>query len=393
MTYNIPNNKFVFTLHNWTPADWEHLKRFSKENEHVAYLKVAQETGSEGESPHLQGCVYFNSRTFKKQRPSAISKLLMGPNKNVCLPDPKNPGMYLKHHYHVDGMRGTLQEAADYCGAMFKEQGCKIHEQGKIPTTQQGRRTDHEEAQEKIIEAAKAGTAFDDVKLMLPRFADQSLEWMRNLYLQHRPQLENFFDHNPLYKWQKDLATYLNSKKPDPRKILFVVDIEGNLGKTKFALNAQHLIPDKDVFHCTPKDGKSLSSLVPDDGTDIFLIDSPRKVQYDLPYDFIEEVKNGFVTNTKYQCCKKEFKVPHVVVFMNSHPQFGKCILSKDRYVIIEPSLTPEERLKLEQQEEEEQDPYIQQFMERTIAWQEEREVHNEERQEERAAKRARTAQ
>ena len=391
MPYTIPNNKFVFTLHNWTPTDWEYLQHFAETNDNVAYLKVAQETGSEGESPHLQGCVYFNSRTFKKQRPSAISKLLMGPNKNVCLPDPKNPGKHLKHHYHVDGMRGTLQQASEYCGGMFKEEGCETYEYGEIPTSQQGRRTDHEEAQEKIIESAKTGVPFNDVKLALPRFADQSLPWMRDLYLQHRPRNDNLFDLNKPYEWQSDLAKYLNDKKPDARKILFVVDLEGNIGKTKFALNAHHLIPDKEVFYCTPKDTTSLSSLIPDDGADIFIIDSPRKVQYDLPYDFLEEVKNGFVTNTKYQCCKKEFKVPHVVVLLNRYPRFGKSILSKDRYVIIEPTLTEEETDRLGEQVEEEQDPYIEQFMTRTKEWCETIEAHNEERrEEEREAKRIR---
>lgn len=116
----------MFTLHHWTQTDWDHLASFCEgpiRNPHVAFLKVAQETGGEGDTPHLQGCVVFD-RTFKKQRPPAISKLLMGPNKNVCLPDPDNPGKHLKHHYHVDGMRGTLAEAAAHCGNAGKEEGC-----------------------------------------------------------------------------------------------------------------------------------------------------------------------------------------------------------------------------------------------------------------------------
>lgn len=248
----------------------------------------------------------------------------MGPNKDKALPDPKNPGKHLKHHSHVDGMRRTLQQAADCCGGMFKEEGCETHSHSEIPVSQQGRCTDHAEAQEKIIAAAKNGMSRADLKLTLPCFADQSPMWMRDLHLQHKPRRENFFDLHKPHQWQSDLADYLNNEKPNARKILFAVDLEGNLGKTKSALNAQHLIPDKDAFHCTPKDTKSLSSLIPDDGTDVFLIDSPRKVQCDLPHNFIEEVKNGFVANTKCQCCKKEFKVPHVVVFVNRHPQFGK---------------------------------------------------------------------
>ena len=81
MPYSNPNNKFVFTLHHWTQTDWEHLALFSERNKDVVFLKVCQEKGSGGETPHLQGCVVFG-RSFKKQRPSAVSKLLMGPNKD-----------------------------------------------------------------------------------------------------------------------------------------------------------------------------------------------------------------------------------------------------------------------------------------------------------------------
>jgi hypothetical protein len=67
--------RFTFTLHNWTQTDWEYLLTLSKNNDDIEYLKVAQETGSEGESPHLQGCVIFG-RSFK-QRPPKVSKILI----------------------------------------------------------------------------------------------------------------------------------------------------------------------------------------------------------------------------------------------------------------------------------------------------------------------------
>jgi hypothetical protein len=90
MPDNRPNRRFTFTLHNWTDNDWDYICGLDKSNEHIDYLKVAKETRSANETPHLQGCVVFNSR-FKKQRPSAISKILMGPNKELAHPDPDNP--------------------------------------------------------------------------------------------------------------------------------------------------------------------------------------------------------------------------------------------------------------------------------------------------------------
>ena len=387
MPNNNPNNKFVFTLHNWTPTDWDHLRSFCEnEDNKVKYLKVAKETGKEGESPHLQGCAFFNSRTFKKQRPSAISKLLMGPNEDVHLPDPRDPGKFLKKHYHVDGMRGTLAEASECCGNIIKEGECETYVCGEIPASEQGRRTDHEAAQECIIEQAKAGVKFSVIEDALPSFADKSNAWMRKKYMQHRIFEENFFEINKPFEWQGELADYL-SRPPDERKIVFVVDPEGNAGKTEFMKNASFLIPDKDVFTCSPKDVKTLSSLIPDDGADVILIDCPRSIQCDLACDFIEEVKNGFVINEKCQCAVKRFKVPHVVIFMNRYPKFGKTVLSADRCVIIEPELTAEEKEKLDTQQTIARDPHLEKHMKRTREIMEEAETHKEMKREEKRAR------
>ena len=264
MPDNRPNRRFTFTLHNWTDTDWDYVRSLDKSNECIEHLKVAKETGSAHETPHFQGCVVFNSR-FKKQRPSAISKILMGPNKDIARPDPNDPSKTLKHHYHCDGMRGTTAEAAGYCGDPSKEEGCDVHESGPLPISRQGHRTDHEDAQKIIIEKAQEGMKFKDLKLLLPKCADQSLKWMRELYLEHRTVRENFFATHTPHKWQSRLAEFLD-RDPDPRAILFIVDFIGNSGKSEFVKNAHYLCPDKDVWCCKPKDTTSLSNLVPDDG-------------------------------------------------------------------------------------------------------------------------------
>ena len=125
MPDNWPNRRFTLTLHNWTDTDWDYICSLDKKNEYIDYLKVAKETRSANETPHFQGCVVFNSR-FKKQLPSAISKILMGPNEELAHPNPANPSKTLKHHYHCDGMHASLEEAANYCGDPSKEEGCEI---------------------------------------------------------------------------------------------------------------------------------------------------------------------------------------------------------------------------------------------------------------------------
>lgn len=360
------SNKHVFTLHHWTPTDWEYLKQLCETelNPGIVYLKVAQENGGEGDTPHLQGAFIFKSQI--KHRPPAASKILMGPNKNLALPDPKNPGKFLKHHYHVDVMRVTCEEAANYCGNIAKEGSVPVYEYGSIPKSNRGTRTDYDEAQATIKKMAETGCKLEEIAEALPKFWANNEKWVRSRYNKYRKFKKNFFDENPMFQWQQDLVAYLNENTPDKRKILFIVDTEGNCGKSEISRNAEFLFPTKQVFPITPQDYKSMASLIPDDGADIVILDCPRQKQYDLPYDFIEELKTGSVVQTKYEPTKKEFPPMHIVVFMNRIPKTGKTILSADRYAIIEIQLEPEERDRLQSQQDNETAPYIEKHLKRT---------------------------
>lgn len=351
--------KFTFTLHNWTPTDWEYLRTLSDSNNEIEYLKVAQETGSEGESPHLQGCIVF--RTPFKQRPSKASKILMGPNKDVTLPPPNN-----KHHYHVDIMRGTLLQASGYCGNKAKESNCITHEYGELPVPHQGKRVDFDNAQKAIIEKAQAGSKLIEIAEDLPRFWAQNEQWVRGLYNRYRKFRNNFFEENAMYKWQHDLVNYLNNTPVDPRKILFIVDEEGNAGKSEIVRNLEFLFPGKTVFSIPPQDLVSMASLTPDDGVDIVILDCPRQRQYNIPYEYLENLKDGIVVQTKYQPIMKSFTPPHVVVLMNRLPKTGKSILSPDRYIIKEIRLLPEEKVRLEQTQTATLHPYLLESVART---------------------------
>lgn len=362
-----PSYKFCFTLYHWTPTDWEFLQRFAEENENVKYLKVAQEHGTREHKPHLQGVVIFKRQAFGNKRPSAVSKLLMGPNKNIALEDPENPGKFLKHHYYVETMMGTQEEALSYCGDPLKEADCVTYTYGEPPKTRPGTRTDHIEVMRIIKEACETGKKWAEIEQIpeLQLFMDKSPKWVRRKYMQYRKSIPNFFETYPMFKWQQDLVEYLR-RPPDPRKILFVVDLIGNIGKSEFARNAHYLIPEKTVFMNKPKDTKSLSSLIPEDGAEVILIDAPRHIQYSLPYDWLEEAKDGDITNTKYEVTQKRFLTPHLVVFMNRHPKTGHTVMSHDRYLIIEPKLTEEEKENMTSKAEATIDPYVALHAERT---------------------------
>lgn len=120
---------------------------------------------------------------------------------------------------------------------------------------------------------------------------------------------------------------------PNKREIIFVVDVTGNIGKSWFAhyycdihSDSQIIIPGK----------KADMAYTIETGKRVFFLDCPRSKQGDyIQYDFLEELKNGYVFSGKYESRLKKFRTPHVVVMMNELPDMMK--LSEDRYTILKP--------------------------------------------------------
>lgn len=51
------------------------------------------------------------------------------------------------------------------------------------------------------------------------------------------------------------------------------------------------------------------------------------------PWNFMENLKNGWFTSTKYKGGMKTFEPPKIIVFMNEDPPRNK--LSPDRYDVL----------------------------------------------------------
>lgn len=67
----------------------------------------------------------------------------------------------------------------------------------------------------------------------------------------------------------------------------------------------------------------------------VLFMDAPRSKQGEfIMYDFLEDVKNGFVFSSKYESRVKRLDRVHIVVMMNEKPDMTK--LSEDRYHLIE---------------------------------------------------------
>lgn len=133
-----------------------------------------------------------------------------------------------------------------------------------------------------------------------------------------------------LYSWQEELLEILDGPVCD-RTIYWLWEPEGNVGKSKFAKwlsfhrGACKVAGKKsDIFHKAKA------------GYKIFIIDIPRTVEDRVPYEAIEELKNGHIFSGKYESDEYLFNPPHVVCFANFAPR--EQAMSLDRWVVKDAS-------------------------------------------------------
>lgn len=151
--------------------------------------------------------------------------------------------------------------------------------------------------------------------------------------------LEYIDDHYPktaipdhdLRPWQVYLKTKLE-EPPDRRKVIFVVDEIGNSGKSWFAHYYTRLLGESSQVLLPGKKNDMAYALRP--GLKVVFLDAPRSKQGEfIQYDFLEDLKNGYVFSSKYESRIKSYEPMHVVVNMNEAPDLNK--LSTDRYLIL----------------------------------------------------------
>jgi len=293
MPPNGPRSKdWCFTLNNYTPAD---VDRLMSPPADVEYLIFGREVGLSG-TRHLQGTVCFRSPKNLSQAISIIGQA------------------------HFSTTRSLLRSIT-YC----KKEG-DFTEIGSVPerSSQRGRRSELQDFKTSVKEGIKClkelRELHSDVCAAFPKFVKD--------YLEDNTEVMRVELH-PLRGWQETLHSEL-ILEADNRKIKFIVDITGNQGKSWFARyfcdyhkDSQIIVPGKkaDMAYTVKEDCR------------VFFLDCPRSKQGDyIQYDFLEELKNGYVFSPKYESRVKKLQRCHVVVLMNENPDMTK--LSSDRYDI-----------------------------------------------------------
>lgn len=286
------SKNWCFTLNNYVAEDVNRLMSLGND---VDFLIFGREVGESG-TRHLQGFVCFPSRKRLNQVIALLGQCHCSIARNV-----KNSIEYCKK----DGDYETV---------------------GVEPQISQGKRNDLELFKEDVkqgnLDLKSIREIHSEVYAKYPRFCIE--------YVNDNMEAQKVKEY-PLHEWQSELNTYLNGEVNE-REIVFVVDFEGNKGKSWFFRyyeqnhedNCQIILP-----------GKKLDmAMVLEGGKRVYMFDCPRSKQGEfIQYDFLEEVKNGNVFSGKYESKMKRFATPHVCVAMNEEPDMSK--LSSDRYKII----------------------------------------------------------
>lgn len=291
---------YCFTLNNPTNDDTDNLARFdnstTRSNNNIAFMVYQLETGENG-TEHYQGYIQFDTRkTFTH------AKSIVGPRA------------------HLEVSKGTPAQNEIYCTKEPRLAGPFRY--GTIISTQ-GKRTDLTEfvtdAKSRKLTEKELIENHTEILAKYPGFVRR----VTTLY-SHQEEITL----QPRIGWQSQLSTLLCSD-PDPRKVLWYNDPIGNTGKSYFCrrFKDQH---DNRGYIVTG--GRHADIYFGYQRQRVVFFDWARDSQDAFPYVVLENFKNGYFLNTKYETFANYFDPPHVVVFANFMPDQSK--LSLDRWQI-----------------------------------------------------------
>lgn len=281
------SRRFCITLNNPT-TPYPNLETF----QNAKFLIYQLEAGESG-TPHLQIYLVLT-------RPTRYTRVVQ-----------QLPGC------HIEGAKGNEQSNIKYCS---KPEGRLEGPWEFGQRSQQGRRTDIQEYRDAILSNATDADLLERFPAQLarfPNFRSTVLLCSRAVEPEPLPSLRD---------WQKNAVALLDSP-PDPRKIHWFYDSMGNTGKSALA---RHLVATTGAFYCTG--GKHVDILFAYLLQNIVIFDLPRDYEDKVPYNVIEQIKNGAIFVSKYASKTYFFKTPYVFIFCNFHPDKNK--LSADRWDI-----------------------------------------------------------
>lgn len=299
ITMSAKVRRAVATVNNYTESGYEGLKTWAVEN--CKYAVIGKEKGEEG-TPHLQ-CFFVLK---KNPRLSALTKQIEAATGK---------------HPWTDKANGTNDEAADYCkkDGVFWEHG--------VYAKKAGERTDIQA----FFNAVKRGA---DDTILAAEFPKEFAKYhaastklkAAHKHVNNKEKIKKKFLEKPLRKWQKHALNLL--EKQDDRKVLWIHDPTGNLGKSFLG---NWMLANMEAF--LVEGGKNADIGYAYNYEPYVIFDYTRCQEERVNYAVIESFKNGRLFAPKYESKLKVFESAKVICFSNFDPDREK--LSQDRWQVV----------------------------------------------------------
>lgn len=136
-----------------------------------------------------------------------------------------------------------------------------------------------------------------------------------------------------LYPWQLEIEELILSE-PDNRTIHWYYDSKGNIGKSAFV---KYCVVKHSVVYISGGKRTDVANIIFNadmDSARCVMLDIPRANEGNVSYASLEDIKNGLISNTKYETGTKVFNSPHVICFANFRPKH-MYKLSADRWHVV----------------------------------------------------------
>jgi len=330
------SNRWVFTVNNFTAEDEEVLKTVP-----LKYMVYGKEKGTSG-TPHLQGVMTFS----KSQTLTAMKKIHPTAHWEMAVATSEVAIAYCKKGDQSHEEWTELKQEGPNYGL-----NADITEVGESPLREyenQGKRSDIEDVKEAIM----AGMyCLADIRMQFPKQYAKYNRWIKEFIndVCPAPTVES----HTLRPWQVDLSLILQGE-PDKRKIIFIVDYNGDAGKSWFSEWYRQNHP-KEVVKVRPGKKADMVSAAHSAGIQnprVVFLDAPRSKQSRkkrdahgnvieesaLMYDFLEEFKDGEIMVSKYESMIWRFPQPHVVVMTNSYPDTTPLSEMRGQIIDVQPA-------------------------------------------------------
>lgn len=141
-----------------------------------------------------------------------------------------------------------------------------------------------------------------------------------------------------LLPWQQGLVDYINGEVSE-RLVRVYHDPVGKKGKSTIGIHLARTRPDILYIPSGKKEGvkEAVIRAVATGRYRAVIFNIPRKMNYVVPWDLMEELKDGCALNTRYEGLLAHFEPVHVIVMTNwlPHESVREDIFTEDRWDIV----------------------------------------------------------